>query len=289
MNHRWRMFLFGMVIVASAVVVSACYQGSVPDSVAPLPPTWTPTAAPHAESEMPKATSLPTIPSSEVADHTETSTQIVLETPVQPTATSIPPKVVATSAPVTIPVAAKNGRIDEAGPVAVTTVEPLVFGSGMAPTRLLIPALNLDTPVETMGWKVIEDAKGLRSEWEVIDFAAGHHVNSAFPGEAGNVVLSGHNNIGGSVFKSVCVIGQPGVDFGLGDEMILVDESGRRFAYQVNGWRRMQEANASIAQRQDNAQYLNPTTDAQLTLVTCWPPNSNTHRVVVTGLLTGME
>ncbi len=175
------------------------------------------------------------------------------------------------------------------GPVAVTTVEPLAFGAGMPPTRLLIPALNLDTPVETMGWKVVEDAKGLRSEWEVVDFAAGHHINSAFPGEAGNVVLSGHNNIGGSVFKSVCVIGQPGVDFGLGDEMILEDEMGRRFAYQVNGWRRMQEANASIAQRQDNAQYLNPTTDAQLTLVTCWPPNSNTHRVVVTGLLAGIE
>ncbi len=159
----------------------------------------------------------------------------------------------------------------------------------MPPTRLLIPALNLDTPVETMGWKVVQDAKGVRSEWDVVDFAAGHHINSAFPGEAGNVVLSGHNNIGGAVFQSVCVIGQPGVDFGLGDEMILVDESGRRFVYQVNGWRRLQEANASIAQRQDNAQYLAPTTDAQLTLVTCWPPDSNTHRVVVTGLLVGME
>jgi sortase A len=140
-----------------------------------------------------------------------------------------------------------------------------------------------------MGWKVIEDAKGVRSEWDVVDFAAGHHINSAFPGEPGNVVLSGHNNIGGAVFQSVCVIGEPGVDFGLGDEMILEDELGRRFIYQVNGWRRLKEANASIAKRQENAHYLDPTAFAQLTLVTCWPPTSNTHRVIVTGLLSGKE
>ena len=85
------------------------------------------------------------------------------------------------------------------------------------------------------------------------------------------------------------LIGEPGVDFGLGDEMILEDKLGRRFIYQVNSWRRLEEANASIARRQENAQYLNPTTFAQLTLVTCWPPTSNTHRVIVTGLLSGRE
>ncbi|HEY52681.1 MAG TPA: sortase [Caldilineae bacterium] len=182
-----------------------------------------------------------------------------------------------------------DGRIDRAGPVHVTTVEPIPVGAGMPPTRLLIPALGLDTPVQTMGWKIIEDENGVRSEWEVVDFAAGHHINSAFPGEPGNVVLSGHNNIAGAVFQSVCVIGEPGVDFGLGDEMILEDKLGRRFIYQVNSWRRLEEANASIARRQENAQYLNPTTFAQLTLVTCWPPTSNTHRVIVTGLLSGRE
>ena len=186
--------------------------------------------------------------------------------------------------------APSNGeRIDVVGPVAVATVEPLPAGAGMPPTRLLIPALGLDTPVQTMGWKVIEDAKGVRSEWDVVDFAAGHHINSAFPGEPGNVVLSAHNNIGGAVFQSVCVIGEPGVDFGLGDEMLLEDELGRRFIYRVNGWRRIEEANASISERQENAQYLNPTAFAQLTLVTCWPPTSNTHRVIVTGLLSGKE
>ncbi len=140
-----------------------------------------------------------------------------------------------------------------------------------------------------MGWHVVSDADGTRSEWDVIDNAAGHHVNSAYPGELGNVVLSGHNNIGGAVFRSVCVIGEPGVDFGLGDEVILVDEAGRRFTYQINGWQRFPESNAPFAGREANAKYMEPTDFAQLTLVTCWPPTSNTHRVVVTGLLTAME
>ena len=76
---------------------------------------------------------------------------------------------------------------------------------------------------------------------------------------------------------------------GLWARITYTDETGRRFSYQVNGWRRMKEANASIGKRQDNAKYLKPTEHAQLTLVTCWPPWSNTHRVVVTGLLTGMD
>ncbi|RME82321.1 MAG: sortase [Caldilineae bacterium] len=149
--------------------------------------------------------------------------------------------------------------------------------------------LGLDTPIEPMGWKVVQDKNGVRSEWEVVDYAAGHHINTAYPGEAGNMVLSGHNNIGGSVFRPVSVIGEPGVDFGLNDEMIVIDRLGRRFTYRVNGWRRLKEKNASIGKRIENAEWMAPTEHAQLTLVTCWPPNSNTHRVIVTGLLTGIE
>ncbi len=183
------------------------------------------------------------------------------------------------------PVVVRHGdRIDEIGPVSIATTTPLSAGSGLPPVRLLIPALDLDTPVQRMGWKMVNGV----SQWDVVDNAAGHHFDSAFPGEAGNVALSGHNNIGGAVFADVSIIGQPGVPFGLGDEMILFDSAGRSFTYQVTGWHRLQERNASIATRQDNAAYLQQTGTPQLTLVTCWPPWSNTHRVVVTGVLTGM-
>ncbi len=301
-DQRWRTIISSVVIITGAVLFSSCYQDSTSPLPIPLPPTWTPTILPGVNTAMLEKTPVLTIsprsttaPLSSKEASPQAGQQLKSSTPKESTqeteadATRIPPVSPVPQTPSTSSLTSKDGRIDSVGPVTVATVEPLSVGSGMPPVRLLIPALGLDTPVQTMSWKVIQDAKGVRSEWDVVDFAAGHHINSAFPGEPGNVVLSGHNNISGAVFQSVCVIGEPGVDFGLGDEMILEDKRGRRFIYQVNGWRRIEEANASISQRQENAQYLNPTTFAQLTLVTCWPPTSNTHRVVVTGLLSGME
>ncbi|PKO21803.1 MAG: hypothetical protein CVU38_12900, partial [Chloroflexi bacterium HGW-Chloroflexi-1] len=52
------------------------------------------------------------------------------------------------------------------------------------------------------------------SEWDVASYAAGWHKNSARPGEIGNVVLSGHHNIEGEVFRYV-------VDLEPGDKITL--------------------------------------------------------------------
>ena len=293
-----RRMLLIIAIVVMAVSVMSCRQTSTPDRPNLLPPTWTPTPVPAPEIGEQEitlvSTSLPVSTPESTGENLSEAAPIPEPTVLREVDTESAPKAHDLSSPaaktsVVPPAVSENGRIDVAGPAAIPTIEPLAPGAGIAPARLLIPKLNLDAPVQSMSWKVIEDAQGVRSEWEVVDYAAGHHINSAFPGEAGNVVLSGHNNIGGAVFQSVCVIGEPGVDFGLGDEMILQDEIGKRFIYQVNGWRRLEEANASIYQRQENAQYLNPTSDAQLTLITCWPPNANTHRVIVTGLLSGIE
>jgi sortase A len=153
----------------------------------------------------------------------------------------------------------------------------------------MVPAAGVDIPVEPMGWRTVEDAAGRRSVWEVPDFAAGHHIDSAYPGEAGNVVLSGHNNIGGAVFAPLAVIGEPGIPLGLGDAIILEDTQGRQFVYTLTGWRRFPEANASVALRQENASYLLPTDTPQITLITCWPLDNNTHRVIITGELTDIR
>ncbi len=44
------------------------------------------------------------------------------------------------------------------------------------------------------------------------------------------------------------------------------------------------EANASEAQRNENGRWIGQTTDERLTLVTCWPPTGNSHRVVVVAI-----
>ncbi len=43
----------------------------------------------------------------------------------------------------------------------------------------------------------------------------------------------------------------------------------------------LQERFVDVATRLDNARWLNRTDDVRLTLVTCWPKISNTHRLIL--------
>jgi sortase A len=107
----------------------------------------------------------------------------------------------------------------------------------------------------------------------------------ADPGEAGNVVISGHHNTQGEVFRQVSEIGQPGSVLSQSDEIILVAEDGQQHTYTIVQWERFQEEGISEQERQEHARYLASTTDPTLTLVTCWPYESNSHRVVVVAKL----
>ena len=72
------------------------------------------------------------------------------------------------------------------------------------PSRLVIPGIDVDTPVVELGWTTKKTSSGtIFSEWDVAEYAAGWHKNSAVPGEQGNVVMSGHNNILGSIFREL--------------------------------------------------------------------------------------
>ncbi len=232
-------------------------SGTSPTPASPLP-TWTPTSTPLAPSSFPTST-----PS--------------------PYARPVPTRPQGHPSPTPSPF---PGRIDAAGPLPIPTVQPLPPGSGRSPVRLRIPALALDVPVEPMGWHEEAGPTGVRTVWDVPLRAAGHHIDSAFPGEAGNVVISGHHNMGAAVFAKLSTIGEPNTPLQLGDEILLVDALGREFTYRITGWRRFPEPHASLALRKENAAYLAPTTFPQLTLITCWPAHTNTHRVIVTAVLT---
>jgi len=284
--------LVGLLLAAGvAILLIGC--AATPPSSSPLPTTVTPATVVVRENVLPTAPVHLAAPTPAFSSPPGPTPPPASTTGTPATATSTPAGLLAgllrqlkrqtTATPAATPeIIRHRGRIDKIGPIALPTIAPLEPGEGLPPVRLSIPALSLDTPVQRMGWKTVRGV----SQWDVVDNAAGHHFNSAYPGERGNVVISGHNNIAGAVFAGVCVIGQPGVAWGLKDAIILTDSAGRTFTYRINGWHRMKEKNASIATRQDNASYLRPTSDARLTLVTCWPPWSNTHRVVVTGVLT---
>ncbi len=142
------------------------------------------------------------------------------------------------------------------------------------PSRLVIPAIKVDTPVVELGWSKKKTSDGsIFSEWDVAEYAAGWHKNSSLPGGTGNIVMSGHNNILGSVFRELDLLKR-------GDP-ISVYSGGNEYAYEVDEVLILPEKFASVEQRQANVEYIEATEDNRLTLVSCWPRNDNTHRVVV--------
>jgi len=127
-----------------------------------------------------------------------------------------------------------------------------------------------------MGWgRVQKDDGTFATDWNVVDNAAGWHRNSSLPNRVGNVVLSGHNTIGGSVFRNLYKLEE-------GDEIILWHDN-QSHQYEINNVIIVPEEYATRAQRIENAQYMKDFGDERITLISCWPPGSASHRVIVIG------
>lgn len=83
--------------------------------------------------------------------------------------------------------------------------EPVVrrVSSGGLPTRIVVPSASVDAPIDEVGVTVSEG----KASWETAWKAAGHHIDSALPGQPGNMVITGHvsvadrNNL--AVFKQL--------------------------------------------------------------------------------------
>lgn len=135
--------------------------------------------------------------------------------------------------------------------------------------RIASPNIKLDASVYEVYIK--------KNTWEVADYAAGHSYNSANPGEGNNIVLSGHNNWRGEVFRYL-------ENLKPGDIIQVWTQAGKEYDYHVTDIRKLKEAGVSMAQRLKNAEVMNPTGFEQLTLITCWPYVTYTHRIIVTAL-----
>ncbi len=142
-----------------------------------------------------------------------------------------------------------------------------------APDRLVIESVDIDTPVVPVRWTTVTRGDQDYSMWEVADYAAGWHMTSALPGQPGNTVLAGHHNINGEVFRFL-------VDVQEGDEVDLY-VGPVIYRYTVEQKLIVKEKDEPLEVRQRNAQWIAPTDDVRLTLVTCWPYTNNTHRVIV--------
>jgi len=163
----------------------------------------------------------------------------------------------------------------------IATVQPsgdkaLDDAAALEVDRIVIPAIDLDSAVVELGWHINRDASGqIFSEWDFANNAAGWHKNSALPGEGGNVVMSGHNNIMGAVFRELDQLDE-------GDE-VFVYSGVRAFMYEIERVMVVPEVYADAAQRAANAQWIEQFDDNRITLVSCWPRDDNSHRIIVIG------
>ena len=125
-----------------------------------------------------------------------------------------------------------------------------------------------------MGWALKEDAQGHPfSDWIVPEFAAGWHINSTLPGHGSNTVLSAHHNMGGEVFRDL-------IELEAGDR-VAIEAGNIRYDYTVEEKYIVKEEGVPEEIRKANHRYIEPTTDERLTLVSCWPYESNSHRIIV--------
>lgn len=142
------------------------------------------------------------------------------------------------------------------------------------PVRLVISSLGIDAPIQPVGLvPMVEDGERYY-QWEVPDgLAIGWHKISARLGESGNTVLNGHNNVYGQVFRDLASLE-------VGAEIVVYDAE-KSHTYKVTQSEIVAEFGQPLAVRLENASWIQPRDEEQITLVSCWPYASNTHRVII--------
>lgn len=103
-----------------------------------------------------------------------------------------------------------------------------------------------------------------------IKLGAGHMKDTAWPGSVGNCVIAGHRNYTfGSMFNRL-------------DEVKVKDEIeieflGNHYYYMVNEVKIVESDDLSVLESDESKE--------ELTLITCHPPYSGTHRLIIKGIL----
>lgn len=104
--------------------------------------------------------------------------------------------------------------------------------------------------------------------WEQLKKGVAQHIGSANPGEAGNLVVSAHNDIFGELFRNLDRL-KPGDD-------VVLSTGVQDFTYKVTGLQIVGPTEVGV---------MEPTTRPTITLISCYPYLIDTQRIVVTAEL----
>lgn len=103
------------------------------------------------------------------------------------------------------------------------------------------------------------------ADWATLRAGMGWFQNGANLADGRNIVIVGHNDIYGEIFREL-----PSLE--IGSEITIYDNSGRGYTYRVAFAEQVEP---------DAVHVLDPNSDADLTLITCYPYQVNTHRWIV--------
>jgi len=167
--------------------------------------------------------------------------------------------------PIVIPESTHTVKLFQPTPVPIEIV----------PSQIVIEKIMLEAPVIPVEQISIEIDEQDYAQFLVPEtFAAGWHAGSAPIGVIGNTVISGHHNAFGEVFKDL-------KELEIGDVIKIFSEEGEEFEYIISNKMILLEKDESLDIRLDNGRWILPTEDERLTLVTCWPEDSNSHRLII--------
>lgn len=129
---------------------------------------------------------------------------------------------------------------------------PIPTAGPQQAVRLQIPAIGVDAPI----------VQG--DTWDQLKKGVGQHLGTGNPGQAGNVVLSAHNDVFGEIFRDLDQL-QPG------DQIILYSMQ-QQYVYVVTG-------SQIVAPTQ--VEVMDATSDPTVTLISCYPYLVDNKRIVV--------
>jgi len=141
-------------------------------------------------------------------------------------------------------------------------LRPLVQSLANLPVPTPGPQQAMQIDIKAIGilnWPIVQG-----DGWEQLKKGVGQHFGSANPGENGNVVLAGHDDVFGEVFRDLDKL-QPG------DQVILYTMQ-QQYIYLVTETRIVEPSQVEV---------MNSTSDPTVTLISCYPYMVDNKRIVV--------
>ena len=152
---------------------------------------------------------------------------------------------------------------------AVGTLETVLA----VPKRISAPSIGLDAEIVAIDSRQ-ETQDGIElTRWDEPANAAGFHSDSRYPGQGGNIVISGYQHSNGEVFRHI-------VDFEKNAE-ITVEAGDNSYTYRVDQVLILPHSQATAEKQLQNEKWLAETPEERLTLISYWPYENATHLVIV--------